>query len=169
MHKWTEIEFERISINTKLSDRTLDACRDVLVEGLTGKEAAERHQVFPSQISRALGVLRDRREEIMTPTDKQAYDLKKLLATRAARELLGESIEVNDPQPGLLYAGPVVLNDHGFVVQKIGRSAVIHDLDKLQGLAQIKGDLEIQYPASGTHVAQVKDVAVGKDRGGIGR
>lgn len=169
MHQWTDIEFERISISTKLSDRTLAACRDVLIEGMTGKEAAERHKMFPAQISRALGVLRDRREEVRTPTDKEQYDFKKLLAIRAARELMGESIEVNEPRDGLVYTGPVILNTHGFVVQKVGRSAVIHELSKLQGLPEVKGDVEIHYPTNGMQAPQIKDNSATKELRGIGR
>ncbi|HJV75099.1 MAG TPA: hypothetical protein VJ654_12815 [Noviherbaspirillum sp.] len=169
MRQWTEIEFERISINTKLSNRTLAACRDVLVDGMSGKDAAERHKMFPAQISRALGVLRKNREEVLTPTDKQEYDLKKLLAIRAVQELVGEGIEINEPRAGLVYSGPVILNAHGFVVQKIGRSAVIHDLDKLQDLAQVKGDVEIQYPANGVQAARVKDLSAVKETKGVER
>lgn len=169
MQLWTEIEFERIAMSTKISDRTRAACREVLVEGATGKDAAERHGVLPPQISRALGILRSRREEVMTPSDKHEYEAKKENAMRFAQQLLGEAVKIEEPKPGQTYSGPVVVNTDGFVVQKVGRKAVIHELSRLQNLAKVTGDVEVKYPKTGIESAQVKSNAVEQGSKGRGR
>lgn len=55
---WTETDFQRAASQTKLSKRTLRACRDVLIESGTIGTASVRHGVLPLQIHRGLSVLR---------------------------------------------------------------------------------------------------------------
>ena len=54
MTKWSEAEFDRYAIGTKITERTLDACRDVLVNQVPGVEAARTRKLFPGQVSRAI-------------------------------------------------------------------------------------------------------------------
>lgn len=51
---WTEDEFQRVANTTRLSNRTLAACHDVLVGGVPSVDAATRHGVVPPQVSRGL-------------------------------------------------------------------------------------------------------------------
>lgn len=55
---WTETDFQRAASQTKLSKRTLRACRDVLIEYGTIGTASVRHGVLPPQIHRGLSILR---------------------------------------------------------------------------------------------------------------
>ena len=57
---WTEVDFIRATINTKISIRTVAACRDVLVDNASIGAAAITHQILPGQIYKALPEFRER-------------------------------------------------------------------------------------------------------------
>lgn len=56
---WTEDEFLQVAITSQLTKRTLDACHDVLVGGISSSEAAIRHGVIQPQVSRGLKILQN--------------------------------------------------------------------------------------------------------------
>lgn len=151
MSLWTEPEFQRIALGTKLmerrSERTLAACREVLVEGVSGVDAAARHKMFPAQISRALGVLRDKQADMVKSAEALKSDgaLLKFTAAQVAKSMVGDGLVIEDAEPGKAYEGPVIVNTHGFVVQKVGRGGVIHDLGKLERMPPLNVSLSIVY------------------------
>jgi len=55
---WTGADFQRATARTTLSNRTLTACRDVLVDNASIGMAAARHGVLPQQIYKGLNELR---------------------------------------------------------------------------------------------------------------
>ncbi|MHB1489788.1 MAG: hypothetical protein ACYCTH_04750 [Cellulomonas sp.] len=55
---WTGADFQRATARTTLSNRTLAACRDVLVDNASIGMAATRHGVLPPQIYKGLNELR---------------------------------------------------------------------------------------------------------------
>ncbi len=55
---WTEDEFKRVAATTQLSSRTLAACHDALVCGVSIGDAAARHGLITPQVSRGLKILR---------------------------------------------------------------------------------------------------------------
>ena len=57
---WTEAEFVKVSLslNRSMSDRTLSACLDVLVNNMEVNVAAKIHNTMTNQISRCLFMLR---------------------------------------------------------------------------------------------------------------
>ena len=57
---WTEADFLRATVNTKISIRTVAACRDVLVDNASIGAAAITHQVLPGQIYKAIHEFRER-------------------------------------------------------------------------------------------------------------
>jgi len=57
---WTEADFQRAAARTTLSNRTLSACRDVLVDNASIGMAATRNGVLPPQIYKGLNELRQR-------------------------------------------------------------------------------------------------------------
>lgn len=57
---WTEADFLRATVNTKISKRTVAACRDVLVDNASIGAAAITHQILPGQICKALPEFRER-------------------------------------------------------------------------------------------------------------
>lgn len=57
---WTEADFLRATVNTKISIRTVAACRDVLVDNASIGAAAITHQILPGQIYKALPEFRER-------------------------------------------------------------------------------------------------------------
>lgn len=58
---WTDDEFQQVAITTNLSIRTLSACRDVLVGGMSCTNSAELHKVLPLQISQGLKLFRNKK------------------------------------------------------------------------------------------------------------
>lgn len=55
---WSEDEFQHAAIISKLSERTLAACREVLIDGFVVDDAAARQQIQSSQVFHGLKVLR---------------------------------------------------------------------------------------------------------------
>lgn len=145
---WTEADFQRVALSTKLSQRSVEACRSVLVDGLSGVQAAALHKVFPAQISRSLGTLRERHGEMVRSAEafKDDTAVLRFTAGQVAKSMLGDSLVVEDAQPGKQYDGPVVANIHGFLVQKVGRNGIIHDLGDLDRLPSLNTPLTIVYP-----------------------
>lgn len=54
---WTEDEFKRVAATTQLSSRTLAACHDVLVGGVSIGDAAARHGLITPQVSRGIKII----------------------------------------------------------------------------------------------------------------
>jgi hypothetical protein len=151
MSRWTESEFQRVAMGTKLSGRTLAACSSVLVDGMSGIDAAAQHKMTTPQISRGIGVLRDQREQIVTDAKVLRLDdvILKYAAEKAAKNLLGPGLAIGDALPGKAYEGPMIVNTPGFMVQKVGRGGVMHDLGKFEQMPVINIPLVIAYPKDG--------------------
>lgn len=136
-----------MALNTRISDRILDACKDVLVEGMSGVDAAEKHQVFASQISRALTNLRDKHAKVMesASVSKDADVMQQYIATELARTLVGKDFQCALAQPGQTYDGPLVGQTAVYVVQKVGRQGVLHDLARFSVHPPLQQNLRIAY------------------------
>lgn len=158
---WTHADFDRFALGTRITARTLDACRAVLVEGVPGVEAASQHSLFPGQVSRAVSTLRTKREQMVESAQALQDDaaLLKYTAIAVAKKIVGPSLSVREPEPGQCYEGEVIVNTHGFCVQKIGRGAVVHDLGKLDLVPDTAKALAITYPKDGQK-ALVRDLVV---------
>lgn len=170
MSLWPDTEFQRVGMNTKLSRRTLDACRDVLVDGISGVDAANRHQMAPAQISRALGVLREKKEDISKSAAlfRNEDEVFKYVIAQTAKNIAGENLIIVDAQPGQAYQGKIIVSAHGFAVQQIGRSAVMHNLGQLEKIPTLNAMLAIAYPREGG-LASVSDVLAVDRTKGLGR
>lgn len=165
MDRWTELEFQRVAHETRIADRTLDACKDVLVNGMSGSDAASKHQMFHSQISRALTTLRDKHAEVGLRT--QSTDLLKHMAQEIAKGVLGPAFSTAMAEPGKTYAGPIVVSTNGYVVQKVGRSGVLHDKGSFEVVPEQGQHVEIEYPTGQDRavVRAVAEVDRGKQQG----
>jgi len=51
---WTEDEFHRVALKTKLSNRTVEACWDVLINGDQARTVAMKKLISPAQLMRGL-------------------------------------------------------------------------------------------------------------------
>ena len=148
---WTEADFQRVALTTKLAERTLAACRDVLVGGVSGVEAAQNWQLFPAQISRSVGILKNKQIEMLESANSLREDsnLLKHTAIQIAKCMMGDKFNVVDAVPGKSYEGPVIVNSHGFLVQKIGLSGIAHDLGDFKVVPPLNKPLEISYSSRG--------------------
>ena len=152
MSPWSETDFQRIALSTKLTERTLAACRDVLVDGAPGVEAASRWQLFPAQISRAVGVLKNKQSQLLesATTLQNDSNLLRHTVTLISKSMFGEKFNVVNAAPGQAYEGPVVINSHGFLVQKVRTHGVIHDLGAFEKAPTLNIPLSIDYSNENT-------------------
>lgn len=159
MERWTEDEFRRVALNTRISARTLVACKDVLVEGMSGIAAAEKHKMFAPQISRAITTLRDKQAKMFefASVSKGADEMLQYMATEVAKALHGQDFQCALAQPGQAYEGPVVVQSKGYLVQKVGRLGVLHDLARFSALPPLHENLRIAYDNEGG-LAKVEQV-----------
>lgn len=58
---WTENEFNLVSKRTRINDRALLACKDVLIGNSTTRAAASKQKIFASQVERSLKTLEEKR------------------------------------------------------------------------------------------------------------
>ena len=162
---WNDTDFQRAANSTKLSDRTIEACRDVLVNGLSGIEAGDKHNVVPAQISRALKTIRD---QAINTSDfvKNMIDSTDAMKAYAISEAKVEfpALEVVDIKLDKTYSGPIVMKTPGYVVQRDGRTLVAHDIGKLERSPSMSNELHITYPKDGGKAAVV-DVVKDLDKG----
>lgn len=151
MERWTEDEFRRIALDTRISERTLDACRDVLVGGMLGVDAANKHKMFPSQISRALTTLREKHAEVIeiSSVSKESDEMLQYVASEVAKALQGKDFQCVLAEAGQTYDGQVIAQSKGYLVQKVGRVGVLHDLARFSKLPPLNEDLRIAYGKAG--------------------
>lgn len=171
MSLWTEDEFQRVALQTRLGDSTKAACRLVLVEGAQGSKAATDLKIFQPQLSRGLKLLKEKQSEILENSQamQSGEALGKLTAIQVARNLLGVGLGVEDAVPGGKYEGPVMVNTHGFLIQKVGRTGIAHDLGKLEKMPPLNVPISINY-AVGQERASVGEPMTEKAPGkGVGR
>lgn len=140
-----------MALNTRISDRILDACKDVLVVGMSGVAAAEKHKIFASQISRALTTLRDKQAKVMASASvrEESDVVQQYIATEVARALVGKDFQCRLAQPGQTYDGPLIGQSTVYIVQKVGRHGVLHDLARFSDIPPLKQNLRIAYDAAG--------------------
>ena len=164
MTKWSAAEFDRYAIGTKITERTLDACRDVLVNQVPGVEAARTWKLFPAQISRAIATLEAKKEEMVNSAKELQEDsaLLKFTATKVAEQIFGSSLNVKDAVAGKSYEGPTIVCTHGFAVQRVGRGAVLHDLGMLDQVPTPAVSINIAYPVDGQKAKVTKVEATPK-------
>lgn len=151
MSRWSDVEFQRVAFSTQLSEKTLAACHDVLVDGMLGTEAAARSGMFPAHISRSIRTLRDKQLSMveLAATLKDDSTLLKFSAHQVAKNLMGPAAVVVDARPGQSYDGWILATTPGFLIQKIGRIAVVHDIGNFEEMPLPNSATLISYPDAG--------------------
>jgi hypothetical protein len=165
MKRWTEKEFDSVIEHMpRLAENTVKACREVLVNGLTGAEASRITGVLPPHISRALAKLGVKREELHENLLNQAKSLKvmnnaasidsilRVAAMEAARSIKGQDWIIRQAQPGQTYEGNGVVMTGGYFVQDVGRVGVLHHVHNLNVEPILGKRIEIQYSEQGKGV-----------------
>ena len=164
MMRWDEKEFDRVASATRLSVNMITACRDVLVNGMSGAEAARQHNFLPQPISRSLKGLRDVRAELRVTDREDAKaiglidvpskrkNFLKTIAREAAQSIKGSEWIIRESKPGTAYEGTGVVKLGGYFVQDIGRLGILHDLKNLDIEPTIGKRLEINYALDGKGV-----------------
>lgn len=170
MDRWAEDDFLHIARTTRISARTLDACKDVLVEGMTNTAAAEKHKMFAPQISRAVSTLREKQAELLkfATVRKESDEMMQYIASEVAQHLFGREFQTALALPGCRYEGPVVVQSKGYLVQKVGRSGVLHNLAAFDTPPAMNKNLLIDYDARGL-LSSVVDVTSPAKAGGLAR
>lgn len=166
---WNDTDFQRAVSNTKLSERTIEACRDVLVNGMSGVDAGIKYSIFPAQISRAIKGIRETGIEmpkLVKSMTKSVLAMKSYAIQEAKVEFPSFDV-VSDVEPEKVYLGPIVMKTPGYVVQRSGRSLIVHDIGKLKQSPGMGNVLEIEYSKSDElATVTVKAPSVGRDSSG---
>lgn len=157
---WDIKEFERVANGTRLQNKMIAACRDVLVDGRSGAEASLAHGVQPPHVSRALKLLREKRNELRASHLEHTWalnalelvDILKSAAKEAAQSIKGSGWIIRDAEAGKVYEGSGVVKAGGYFVQDLGRVGVIHDLKMLDTEPVLGKRLEITYGRDGRGV-----------------
>lgn len=169
---WTDEEFDLVAKNVGQSTKTLAACRDVLVEGLSGVDAAKKHQTFATHISRSINALNEQKKLLEAANAKASGGLllSKSEAALSAKNLLGPGLMIVDAVIGNTYDGAIVAMSDLCCVQHIGRFGVLHELDRLKQPPNINVNAIISYPANGDKAFVNEKVTIlSKEKHGVER
>jgi hypothetical protein len=177
MSAWPEDEFQRVALSTKLAKRTIEACHQVLVLEQDGSVVAKALGLFPAQISRGIGILKEKQAELVESVENMRDSTQSLreFAIEEAKALVRGDWGVKDGVQGERYEGLVIMRTPGFVVQKVARDLVVHDLGRLQEVPVMTKPQEIDYPADGGKASvravprRANERAADKDSGRGGR
>lgn len=164
-----EDEFNQLVCKTRLSAKSKEAARMVLVDGKRQVEVCQETEILPSQLSRVLAVL-DRENQSQKALSPQSISSENVLAVsraeavKAVRDIRGEDILVkNAPENGQAI-GKVLLKTSYHLVQELGRDEVmIHELSKIDRLPTVGSSVELVYKNG---FAEARQRQLQKERGG---
>lgn len=157
-------KFEAVAEKTNLGSSTVNALREVLVNGLSNVETFEKHGILAPQISRGLKLFREKEAELAQITKEQKesamienlddvtksiylkQSVMKSEDVRAAREIIGNRNVFFDAEPGNQYTGAVVYCGQSNIFQKCGNKCIIHDKGNLSKLPKVNSIVNIEYP-----------------------
>lgn len=184
MRMSAEIFDQVLRQQTRLSERTLEAARAVLVDGATQSHAARemgmQRQAVQRGVARVLEVAEAIGLPVMTGLQmvspllvqqvERAANASRVAVINSAREAFGDGVEIQDARPGCKYEGRVELRTPQHIIQNTGpASFVVHDLTKLERVPQIGAGLiaTIRYPDDGMASVVEKEPSMSRSRGGI--
>lgn len=167
MDGWTEEEFQRVAQLTRISERTLEACKDVLVNGMRQYAAAEKHKMFDPQVARAITILRTKQAELVdiSAVEQDSAQMAQLVAAGTAKALFGPNFNSRLAQPGQSYTGLAAFESSGFLLQMVGSGGILHDLTKLAERPAPKSKVCITYDKKGGLARVTTPVEHAKDSG----
>ena len=161
-----EIEFNQVASKTRLSTKSREAARLVLVEGKRQVDVCQDTGILPSQLSRVLSVLGRESEKVVTSTDN-VLSISRAEAVKAVRDSLGDGILVKNAPENGQSIGQVLLKTEYHLVQDLGREEVmIHELSKIDRLPAVGSNVELIYKNG---FAESKQRTLEKQRDGLSR
>ena len=132
-------EFEKLARQTLLGERSLQAARMVLVEGMRQSDVCRETGILAQQLSRALKVLE--REATENP-----LVVSRALAVKQLRDLKGDDAVVKTPRANELTVGRIVLKTDHHLVQAIGKDHyMLHQLSCLERVPAVGKRVELRY------------------------
>jgi hypothetical protein len=163
----------------KLSAKSLEAARLVMVEGMRPGEAAVQMGLLPAQVSRTTRGLYEAEAElretgklasVSTSLVERNLDASYTVAVTQARGLMGDDAVVRAAEPNRSYSGTAVVRTDLHLVQDLGRgSLVVHELAKLDRVPTLGQSLDVSYSDDLRRPARVATQEMTLKRGGISR
>lgn len=146
----TPEEFDRVVRQTRLSDTSRDAAREVLVEGRRQRDVASLMGMTPPRLSaivaRVTGEAEKLRSHVRSPVEVLEADYA--LAVHMSREKFGGNVQIARPEDRGKYLGEVVGCTAFYAVQDMGRGqVVVHDLSKLDVVPERGMRVAVEYEA----------------------
>lgn len=172
--------FERLAQEKpKLSAKSLEAARLVMVDGVRPSDAAAKVGILPAQVSRTTRALHEAEAElretgklasVSTDLVERNLDASYTLAVTQLRSQMGDHVVVSAAEPNRTYVGAAMVRTDLHLVQDLGRgSVVVHELAKLDRIPALGQSLEVSYSNDLRRPAQVAIQGLTQKRGGISR
>ncbi|MGC0153549.1 KfrB domain-containing protein [Chromobacterium vaccinii] len=174
-------ELNHVTKDLRLSSRTVEAVRRVLVDGEKQVNVARDMDMDRQQVNRAVKRVHDKQREMglldsdplaisaqVTAVERE-MDASYTLAVKKARELKGDSASIRMAEPGHFYIGKGVVRTPQHLVQEVGRNElVVHENRNLERIPSMGSGavLEIRY-SNGRQTASVAEKEQVKIRGGL--
>lgn len=166
-----ELEFQQAVGKTRLTDRTSDAVRRVLVGCERQVDVAEDTGILKQQLSRAVGVVEREWEKIREQmAGAHHMRLSQVDASRAeiiknVRGMLGDQILVrNAPENGLCEGKVLLKNGYHLVQDLLKGQVMVHELAKMERVPKEGEVCRLRY-VNGFAEVQLKQKAKVVDRG----
>lgn len=164
-----EIEFNQVAGKTRLSNKSREAARLVLVEGKRQVDVCQETGILPSQLSRVLAVLGRENEKTVSAqsSSDNVLAVSRAEAVKEVRDSLGDDILVRNAPENGQSIGKVLLKTAYHLVQDLGREEVmIHELSKIDRLPTVGSSVELIYKNG---FAESKQRTLEKQRDGVSR
>ncbi len=160
----TEEDFVELLRHTSLRDRARDAARLVYVKGMSKIDAANEMGMSKQRMNSIMESMQkaEQKHPISMPSINEqigAIDASYAFAVKAARDQLGDQIDIVKPVSQPKMVGMVIARTDFHLVQSLGRGSVaVHELAKLDKVPAVGKSVAIQYENSqGTVVERARE------------
>lgn len=142
-------EFDDLVRGTNLGERSIQAARRVMVDGIKPVRVFEETGVHEQQISRTVKLL-EKRQATKAASQQVMVDsplaVSRALAVKQLRDLEGDNAEVKVPRSDELTMGQVLLRTDHHLVQAIGKGRfMLHELARLERVPAVGKSVTLQY------------------------
>ncbi len=143
-------EFEALVRETRLGERSINAARRVLVDGVKPVRVCEETGLHDQQLSRTIKLLEQRQGMRVVAQQAVMMDnplaVSRALAVKQLRDMEGDNAEVKVPRLDEKTIGKVLLRTDHHLVQSIGKGTfMLHELARLERVPAVGKSVVLQY------------------------
>lgn len=162
----TESEFAEVIRQSRMTPTSIEIARSVLVNGLSQVEVAKNNGLSEARTSKIVGAVWDAHtaRQLSMDSVSMAKDLTGKVemvqadmdvAVLQLRQLLGNRLEIKQPEQHAQYTGPIIHRSDFFAIQDVGKQSVVfHRLSQLDVLPSLNSRMTIAYSGGQGKVLQ---------------